>query len=150
VLAGGCACGIRMRGTRYVLFRVLHDWLHRSPLCRWMGARGLEVVPYYTLQATSSRAHISGRGGLTQRHRGTLARGARAFLLVRISGYLFGEGLSYFAFMLTFHPAAGHLIRGPLQAVVFPAFFCWFALRVRRRLGCGVLLGRFHFIHLSS
>ena len=59
---------------------------------------------------------------------------ARGFSLVRrISRQLFREGLSYFALMLTFHPAASHLICGPLQAVVFPAFFCWFALRVRRR-----------------
>jgi hypothetical protein len=74
---------------------------------------------------------------------------ARGFSFGAISWCLFGEGLSYFTLVLTFHPAASHLIRGPLQAVVFPALFCWFALRVRRRLGRGVLLSRFHFIHLS-
>jgi hypothetical protein len=79
-----------------------------------------------------------------------LAGERKAFLLVRISRNLFGEGLSYFALMLTFHPAASHLIGGPLHAVVFPALLCWFALRVRRRRGCGVLLGGFHFIHLST
>jgi hypothetical protein len=68
---------------------------------------------------------------------------------MRISRHLFGEGLSYFALMLTFHPAASHLVCGPLQAVVFSALFCCFALRVRRRRGCGILLGGFHFIHLS-
>jgi hypothetical protein len=78
-----------------------------------------------------------------------LPREREAFLLVRTSRQLFGEGLSYFALVLTFHPAAGHLICGPLQAVVFPALFCWFALRVRRRLRCGIFLGGFHFIHLS-
>jgi len=78
-----------------------------------------------------------------------LASEREAFLLVRIWRYLFGEGLPYFALVLTFHPAASHLVCGPLQAVVFPALFCWFALRVRRRLGCGVLLSGFHFIHLS-
>lgn len=77
-----------------------------------------------------------------------LARERAAFHSVRISRHLFGEGLSYFALMLTFHPAASHLVCGPLQAVVFPALFCWFALRVRRRLGRGVFLGGFHFIHL--
>ena len=78
-----------------------------------------------------------------------LASERETFHLVRISRQLFGEGLSYFALMLTFHPAASHLICGLLQAVVFPALLCWFALRVQRRRGCGVLLGGFHFIHLS-
>jgi hypothetical protein len=65
------------------------------------------------------------------------------------SRQLFGEGLSYFAPMLTLHPATSHLVCGPLQAVVFSALFCWFALRVRSRRGRGVLLGRFHLMHLS-
>src|ERR1700744_1040742 len=57
---------------------------------------------------------------------------------------LSGEGLSYFALMLTFHPAASHLICGPLHAIVLPALLCWFVLRVRRRRWRGVLLDRFH------
>jgi hypothetical protein len=78
-----------------------------------------------------------------------IASEREAFHFVRISRQLFGEALSYFSLMLTLQPAASHLICGPLQAVVFPALLCWFALGVRRRRGCGVLLGGFHFIHLS-
>jgi hypothetical protein len=89
-----------------------------------------------------------------QRHEERSAGEREALHLVPISdadiGHLPGEALSYFALLLTFQPAARHLICGPLQAVVFPGCLCWFVLRFRRRGGCGVLLGGFHFIHLSS
>jgi hypothetical protein len=78
-----------------------------------------------------------------------LASERETFHLVRISRQLSGEGLSYFALMLTFQSATSHLICGPLHAVVFPALFCWFALCFRRRRGWGVLLGGFHLIHLN-
>jgi hypothetical protein len=83
--------------------------------------------------------------GQARRNEESLADGLEAFHFMRISRHLFGEALSYFALMLTFQPAARHLVCGPLQAVVFSALFCWFAVCIRRRRGCRVLLGGFHF-----
>ena len=72
---------------------------------------------------------------------------AVGFHFVRISRHLSGEALSYFALMLTFQPAARHLVSGSLQAVMFSALFCCFAVRFVLRVlgtrGGGVFRGVF-------